>query len=55
MMNNLFNAIVIAVLIGTFVLAPMSRPLPPSVISEPAETAVATPAIDAGTGKMSFP
>ena len=55
MMNNLLNAIVIAVLIGTFVLAPMPRPSPPSVAADPAETAVATPAIDGGMGKVSFP
>ena len=29
MMNNLFNAIVIVVLVGTFVLAPVSQTVPP--------------------------
>lgn len=46
MMNNLFNAIVIVALVGTFVLAPAPQPWPPSVASRPSETAVALPAID---------
>ena len=40
-MNNLFNAIVIVALIGTFVLAPMPQSSPPSVASRPSETAIA--------------
>ena len=50
MMNNLFNAIVIVALIGTFLLAPMPRPAPPSVGSEPA-TAVASPTLDSAAAK----
>jgi hypothetical protein len=46
MMNNLFNAIVIVALIGTFFLAPMPQPSQPSVASRPSETAIALPAID---------
>src|SRR5262245_52883820 len=46
MMNNLFNAIVIGVLVGTFVLAPMPQPSSQSVVAGPPETAAAVPAID---------
>jgi hypothetical protein len=51
MMNNLFNAIVIAALIGTFLLAPMPQPSPLSVASQPSATAVALPAIDSPAAK----
>jgi hypothetical protein len=45
MMNNLFNAIVIVALLGTFLLAP--TPQPPSLASRPpAESIAAAPAID---------
>lgn len=46
MMGNLFNMIVIATLVGTFVLAPVPRPSPPSVTPQLAETAAASPGID---------
>ena len=54
MMNNLFNAIVIVALVGTFVLAPASQPLPPSVASRPPETAIASPAIDSAAAKAAI-
>lgn len=54
MMNNLFNAIVIATLIGTFILAPMPQSAPPSVASRPSETAVASPAIDSAAAKAAI-
>jgi len=44
MMNNLFNAIVIVALLGTFLLAPTPQPAPPS--RAPAESIAAAPAID---------
>ena len=47
MMNNLFNAIVIVALLGTFLLAPMPQPAPPSLASRaPAESIAAAPTID---------
>jgi hypothetical protein len=47
MMNNLFNAIVIVALLGTFLLAPMPQPAPPSVASRPPSESIAVvPAID---------
>jgi hypothetical protein len=47
MMNNLFNAIVIVALLGTFLLAPTPQPAPPSVASQPsAESIAVVPAID---------
>ena len=47
MMNNLFNAIVIVALLGTFLLAPTPQPAPPSLASRPpAEAIAAAPAID---------
>jgi hypothetical protein len=54
MMNNLFNAIVIVALVGTFVLAPAPQPLPPSVASRPSETAIASPAIDSAAAKAAI-
>ena len=47
MMNNLFNAIVIVVLVGTFLLAPTPQPGPPQVASRaPVETVAVVRAID---------
>jgi hypothetical protein len=46
MMNSLFNAIVIAALVGTFLLAPAPQPPPPSVASRPTETAAASSVTD---------
>jgi hypothetical protein len=47
MMNNLFNAIVIVALLGTFLLAPTPQPAPPSVASRPPSESIAVaPAID---------
>ena len=55
MMNNLFNAIVIVALIGTFVLAPMPQPAPPSVASRPPEESIAVaPAIDGTAAKAAI-
>ena len=53
-MNNLFNAIVIVVLVGTFLLAPAPQPSLPSVASRPPETAVASPAIDSAAAKAAI-
>ena len=54
MMNNLFNAIVIVALVGTFALAPMPRPAPPSVASGSSETAIASPAIGSAAAKAAI-
>jgi hypothetical protein len=55
MMNNLFNAIVIVALVGTFVLAPMPRPAPPSVASlPPAEPVADAPAIDSTAARAAI-
>jgi hypothetical protein len=54
MMNNLFNAIVIVALVGTFVLAPLPKPSPPSVASAPPDTAVAAPAFDSAAIKAAI-
>lgn len=54
MMNNLFNAIVIAALVGTFVLAPLPQSSPPSVVAGPTETAVAAPAFDSAAVKAAI-
>lgn len=53
MMNNLFNAIVIAALVGTFVLAPLPQPAPPSSRSVE-ESAVTAPTIDGGAAKAAI-
>jgi hypothetical protein len=54
MMKYLFNAIVIAALVGTFLLAPALQPSPPSVTPRPAEIAVASPAIDSAAVKAAI-
>ena len=54
MMNNLFNAIVIAVLVGTVVMAPLPQPLPPSVASRPPETAALPAVIDSAAAKAAI-
>jgi hypothetical protein len=54
MMNNLFSAIVIIALVGTFVLAPAPQPLPPSVASGPTETAAVSSAIDKAAAKAAI-
>ena len=54
MMNNLFNAIVIVALLGTFVLAPMPQPAPPSVASRAPATAIASPAIDGAAARAAI-
>jgi hypothetical protein len=54
MMNYLFNAIVFAALIGTFLLAPAPQSLPPSVSSRPAETAIASTGIDSAAAKAAI-
>jgi hypothetical protein len=53
MMNNLFNAIVIVALVGTFVLAPVSQPAPPSP-RPPAEAVAVAPAIDDTAAKAAI-
>ena len=53
MMNNLFNAIVITVLVGTFVLTPAPQPTPPYPL--PAAEAVANlPAFDDAAAKAAI-
>ena len=54
MMNNLFNAIVIAVLVGTVVMAPLPQPATPSVASLPPATAVIPSAIDSAAAKAAI-
>jgi hypothetical protein len=54
MMNYLFNVIVFAALIGTFLLAPTPQPLPPSVASRPAETAIVSSVIDSAAAKAAI-
>jgi hypothetical protein len=55
MMNNLFNAIVITVLVGTVVMAPLPQPpTPPSVASRPSATAVISSAIDSAAAKAAI-
>jgi len=52
MMNFILNAIVVAALIGTFLLAPAPTPRPSTVASQPAEAAVVSPAIDSAGAKV---
>jgi hypothetical protein len=55
MMNNLFNAIVITVLVGTVVMAPLPQPpTPPSVASRPSATAAISSAIDSAAAKAAI-
>ena len=55
MMNNLFNAIVIVALLGTFLLAPTPQPAPPSVASRPPAKSIAVaPAIDGAAAKAAI-
>jgi hypothetical protein len=54
MMNNLFNVIVIAVLVGTVVMAPLPSPPIPSVASRPTETAPVPSAIDSAAAKAAI-
>ena len=54
MMNHLFNAIVIAVLVGTVVMAPLPQPSTPSVASLPPATAVIPSAIDSAAAKAAI-
>ena len=55
MMHNLFNAIVIAVLVGTVVTAPLPQPpSPPSVASLPIETAAIPSTIDGAAAKAAI-
>lgn len=54
MMNNLFNAIVIAVLVGTVVMAPLPQPSPPSVASRPTATEANPSAIDSAAAKAAI-
>ena len=54
MMNNLFNAIVIAVLVGTVVMAPLPQPSTPSVASLPPATAVTPSAIDSAAARAAI-
>lgn len=54
MMNNLFNAIVIAVLVGTVVMAPLPQPSPPSVASLPPATKATPSAIDSAAAKAAI-
>jgi hypothetical protein len=54
MMSNLFNAIVIVALVGTFALAPTPQPSLSPVASRPSETAIASPAIDGAAAKAAI-
>jgi hypothetical protein len=54
MMNNLFNVIVIAVLVGTVVMAPWPQSTMPSLASRPSETAVLPSAIDSAAAKAAI-
>jgi hypothetical protein len=54
MMNNLFNVIVIAALVGTFVLAPAPQPSQPPVASQPAEVAAASSVTDWAAAKAAI-
>ncbi|HZX83942.1 MAG TPA: hypothetical protein VFF19_10285 [Reyranella sp.] len=54
MMNNLFNAIVIAVLVGTVVMAPLPQPSPPAVASRSPATAAIPSAIDSAAAKAAI-
>lgn len=54
MMNNLFNAIVIAVLVGTVVMAPLPQPSTLSVASRAPETAAIPSAIDSAAAKAAI-
>ena len=55
MMNNLFNAIVIVALLGTFLLAPTPQPAPSSLASRaPAESIAVAPAIDGTTARAAI-
>lgn len=51
MMNYILNAIVVAALLGTFILAPAPQPSPPPVASRPSE---ASPAIDSAAVKAAI-
>jgi len=54
MMNNLFNAIVIAVLVGTVVMAPLPQPFTPALVAGLPEAAVAVPAMDGAAAKAAI-
>ena len=54
MMNNLFNVIVIAVLVGTVVMAPSPQWPAPSVASRPTETAALPSAIDSAAARAAI-
>jgi hypothetical protein len=54
MMNHLFNAIVIAVLVGTVVMAPLPQPSPPSVASRPSATAATSTTVDSAAAKAAI-
>ncbi len=55
MMNHLFNAIVISVLVGTVVMAPLPQKVPPSVMLRPTvETAARVPVMDDAAAKAAI-
>jgi hypothetical protein len=55
MMNNLFNAIVIAVLVGTVVMTPLPQPSTPAGVSLPSVTvATSSSAIDGAAAKAAI-
>ena len=54
MMNNLFNAIVIAVLVGTVVMTPLPQPSTPSVASLPPATEATSSAFDSAAAKAAI-
>jgi hypothetical protein len=59
MMNNLFNAIVIVALVGTFVMAPTPEPVParsrPAVWAPPAVSRVTAPPVDLAANQPPIP
>ncbi len=54
MMNNLFNTIVVAVLVGTVVMTPLPQPSTPSVASLPPATVSTSSAIDSAAAKAAI-
>lgn len=54
MMNNLFNVIVIAALVGTVVMTPLPQSPAPSVASRQTETAALPSAIDSAAAKAAI-
>lgn len=54
MMKNLLSAIVMVVLVGTFMLAPASPPTPAGTSRAPAESLAAAPIIDGSAARAAI-